>query len=366
MKKKPKGKGIVITLILLIIICLICGTLGFLESKKTVTNKPSKNKDYKVTYRYYLDGEEVDEMIEQDFTEVANPDFEGATEKIPNYAFEKYTCTNNVLGEFDEEKWEFKPDLTANSTCRLYFIKTMHKVTFKANNGKLPSGNPEEEITVALEKDSKINIIGNDGYKFDKIECTNGVVATYDENTKDITVSNVKKDSTCTVSFKISDFTAEVTASNGSVTEPKKSSNYGGTVEFDVTPSENYKFGDLKCTNNQKGNYNEATGKLTITGLTNDTVCQIEFRPIRYQVTLTVKNGTILTTSENPQSIAEGRTASFGISPNEGYALTGAEASCTNPNGAKIEVSAGIVSIYNVTSDLTCTVSLKPKATGTN
>ena len=90
MKKKPKNKGIVITLILLIIICLICGTLGLLESKKTVTpNKPSKEKDFKVTYRYYLDGEEVDEMIEQEFTELNNPDFEGTVEEIPNYAFEK-------------------------------------------------------------------------------------------------------------------------------------------------------------------------------------------------------------------------------------------------------------------------------------
>lgn len=360
MKKKPKSKGIIITLILLIIICLICGTLGLLESKKTITsNKPSKEKDFKVTYRYYLDGEEVDEMIEQEFTELNNPDFEGAVEEIPNYAFEKYTCTNDVIGEFDEEKWEFTPNLTANSTCRLYFIKTMHKVTFKASNGKLPSGNPEEEIIVALEKEGKINIIGNDGYKYDRVDCTNGVLANYDENTKDLTVSNVKKDSTCTVSFKISDFTAEVTASNGSVTEPKKSSNYGGTVEFDVTPSENYKFGDLKCTNGQNGNYNEATGKLTITGLTNDTVCTIEFKPIRYQVTLVVKNGTILSTSQNPQSVAEGRTASFGISANDGYALTGAEASCVNPNGAKIEASGGIVSVYNVTSDLTCTVTLK-------
>lgn len=360
MKKKPKGKGIVITLILLIIICLLCGTLGLLESKKSVTtNKPNTNKDYKVTYRYYLDGEEVDEMIEQEFTEVTNPDFEGATEQTPNYAFEKYTCTNNVLGEFDEEKWEFKSDLTANSTCRLYFIKTFHTVTFKANNGKLPSGQNEEELIVALDKERKLNIIGNEGYKYDKVECTNGVTTTYDENTKDLTVSNVKKDSTCTVSFKISDFTAEVTASNGSVTEPKKSSNYGGTVEFDVTPSENYKFSEVKCTNGQKANYNEASGKLTITGLTNDTTCTIEFRPIRYQVTLIVKNGTILTNSENPQSVAEGRTASFGISPNEGYGLTGAEASCTNPNGAKIEASAGIVSVYNVTSDLTCTVTLK-------
>lgn len=364
MKKKPKGKGIVITLILLIIICLICGTLGFLENKKPVTaEKPNKNKDYKVTYRYYLDGEEVDEMIEQEFTEINNPSFEGATEKTPNYAFEKYTCTNNVLGEFDEEKWEFIPDLTANSTCRLYFIKTMHKVTFKASNGKLPNGTAEEEITVALDKESKINILGNDGYKFDKVECTNGVTTTYDENTKDLTVSNVKKDSTCSISFKISDYTAEVTASNGSVSTPKKSANYGGTIEFDVTPSENYKFGELKCTNGQNGNYNEASGKLTITGLTNDTVCTIEFRPIKYQVTLTVKNGTILSTSPNPVSVSEGRNASFGISANEGYSLTGADASCTNPNGAEINVSAGIVSVYNVTSDLTCTVTLKQKAT---
>lgn len=359
MKKRSNGKGVVIVLITLIIICLACGTIGFIESKKTDDTKPNKNTNYKVTYRYYLDGEEIDDMLEQDYTEIENPDFEGATEETPNYAFEKYTCTNNVTGEFDEEKWEFKPDLTANSTCRLYFIKTLHTVTFKASNGKLPSGEAEENVTIGLDKERKINILGNDGYKFDKVECTNEIISTYDENTKDLTISNVKKDSICTISFKISDFTAEITAANGSVADPKKSTNYGGTVEFDVTPSENYKFSEVKCTNGQTGKYNEASGKLTIAGLTNDTVCTIEFRPIRYQVTLEVVNGTILTTSQNPQSVAEGRTASFGINPNDGYAITGAEKSCENANGAEIVVSPGIVSVYNVTSDLKCKVTLK-------
>lgn len=368
MKKRKKEKSILIILIFLIIICLICGTIGLLESKKVKTKIDKEDmENYKITYRYYLDGEEIEEMPEQDYTELPNNNFEGSVEEVPNYTFERYACTKEVTGEFDEEEWEFVPNLTANATCRLYFLKTMHTVTVKASNGKLPSNNIEEEIIVQLNKDKTINVTPNDGYKYDEsdlrsVSCTNSTLGEYNKDTKDLKISNVTKDSICTISFKISDYTAEVTATNGSVTEPKKNSSYGGVLDFDVTPSENYKFHQVKCSNNQKATYNESTGKLTISGLTNDTVCSIEFRPIKYQVTLEVINGTVLSTSTNPQSVAEGRNASFGISANTNYMLTGAEASCTNPNGAKIEVSSGIVSIYNVTSDLKCKVTLKPKS----
>ena len=47
MKKKNK-KGLIITLIGLIVICLACGTIGYLESSKS--DKP-KDKDKNETYK---------------------------------------------------------------------------------------------------------------------------------------------------------------------------------------------------------------------------------------------------------------------------------------------------------------------------
>ena len=50
----------------------------------------------------------------------------GDTTDIVNkemYTFEKYECSNEVKGSWDNKKWKFTPDLTADSTCKLYFIK---------------------------------------------------------------------------------------------------------------------------------------------------------------------------------------------------------------------------------------------------
>ena len=363
MKKRRNSKGIVITLIVLIIICLACGTIGFLQSGKSEdTKKPEKNKDYKVTYKYYLDGEEVEEMVEQEFIDNENEEFEGNSETTPTYKFEKYACTNNVTGEFDEEEWEFKPDLTNNTTCRLYFIKTMHTVTLKTSNGKLPSGNDEENVEVEIEKDKIINIIPNDGYKFDRVDCNNEVIAEYDENTKDLKLSNVKKDSICTISFKITDYTVEVNVSNGTVSENRKNANYGGTLTFDVTPAENYRFNNndkINCTNNQKATYKD--GKLTVTGITNDTVCSIEFKPIKHQVSLTVINGSIKTGSSNPLSVSDGKNALFEIIANTGFVFTNANIDCKDTKGnlIKAELSSGALSVYNITDNVECKVTLK-------
>lgn len=358
MKKKTKGKVIMPILILLIAVCLLCGTLGYVESKKVDDKDPSKEnkKDFKVAYRYYVDGEEVEEMPENEITENPDPDFEGATTKTPSYAFEKYTCTNNVTGEFDEKKWEFKPDLTANTTCRLYFIKGTHEVTFKVSNGKLPEKPEDQKLTVELNKEGNIKITPNDGYKFDKVECTNDTKAEYNSEANEVKVSNVKKDSVCTISFKISDYSVEVRASNGTVTGEAKSANYGENVTFDVTPSDNYKFDTVSCTNNQVATYEN--GKLTVTGISNDTICTVQFKPVRYNVTLEVTNGSLITGTVPTQTVAEGGTVSFGISPNEGYQLTGATTTCNVAN-TKIEATSGTVFIYNVTQDLNCRVTLK-------
>lgn len=45
------------------------------------TNSKKDPKDFKVTYKYYLDGEEVNEMVKQDTIQVENPEFEGVMDK---------------------------------------------------------------------------------------------------------------------------------------------------------------------------------------------------------------------------------------------------------------------------------------------
>ena len=361
MKKKNKRKGILITLISLIILCLICGTIGLLESKKeTINKKPQKEEDYKASYKYYVDGEEVLEMPELETTTDPDSDFEGAEHTIAKYKFERYTCTNEVIGEFDEENWEFIPTLTNNTTCRLYFLKTSHEVTIKVSNGKLPNNTQEQKLLVELDKDKTINIIPNDGYKYEGVTCTNNAVAEYDSKTKDLKVSNVSKETTCNVSFTISDFTAELKVEYGNTTENRKSANYGGTLQFDVTPSENYEFSDITCTNKQVAEYKD--NKVIIIGLTDNTVCTIEFKALKHKVTLKVKNGKIKN-GKDTQEKMDGQSAVFEIIANDGYDVTHYKiTSCENYDRNKVAFQNGYFTIPNITDNITCELELTKKA----
>lgn len=355
---KKRSNWLVIVLSLLIVICLACGTLGLYLNIKEDNPIESDNKDYKVVYRYFIDGTEVNNEVKQEYLEENDPEFEGNIKKTALYSFERYTCTNDVEGTWDEEKWEFNPELTANTTCRLYFNKNIHEVTVKASNGKLPNNTLEQKINVEIDKEGIINIIPNDGYAFDKVSCTNEATAEFDASTKDLKIKNVKKDSICTVSFKIRDYKIEVKASNGTVTEEAKTASFGNNVVFNVTPSENYKFERVTCTNNQQATF--ADGKLTVTGINNDTVCTVQFVPIKYQVSLTIEGGELLPNFNTPVSVSEGQKATFGVISKEGYSLTNPELTCGA--GIHAEFQSGVVYVYDVRSNINCTLKLKKES----
>lgn len=39
------------------------------------------------------------------------------------YTFSRFTCTNDVTGDFDTKEWKFLPKNEEESTCELYFVK---------------------------------------------------------------------------------------------------------------------------------------------------------------------------------------------------------------------------------------------------
>lgn len=363
MKKKSK-KGLIIVLISLIVICLVCGTLGYLENKKD--DKPDKdanNKKFEVVYKYYIDNEEVEELPEKEELKITNPDFEGAEEDTLAYVFERATCTNNVEGTWDEDKWEFNPELTANTTCRLYFLKSLHKLTVKASNGELPNKESEQEFDALINDETIVIVKPNEGYKYDseiKVSCTNNAKAEFDETTGDLKITDVTKDTICTIPFKISDYTVEVEANFGTVTgERSKSVNHGGNVEFEITEAENYIYDTYTCTNNQKASF--VNGKLTVREITNNTKCTVTFKPKKLSVTLTVENGKLDTGYTSPLEISEGQTATFIVKSNEGYSLTGMTVECDG-NTVGTHEGNGLIKIYDVKTNAICKATLKKVA----
>ena len=125
---KKNNIGVMVFLIILMVGCLICGTLGALENKTHFLSpkEDNKNKDneeqtdnFQVTYRYYLENEEVDTLPPKE--KLDEETVEETEIETYMYVFDRYLCNNNVTGTWDEETWTFNPVLTANATCRLYF-----------------------------------------------------------------------------------------------------------------------------------------------------------------------------------------------------------------------------------------------------
>ena len=360
---KKKSNAIIYIILSLLTICLIGGVIGLMANKMNVKKEEenkgeeTQNVDYSVTYKYYIDDEEVENEVKQDTIEINSEEFEGAKETVEVYSFKEYRCTNNVEGTWNNEAWEFTPNLTSNTTCRLYFIKNLHNVTFTTINGILPNKAKEQIKTIVKGKTSTINILPVEGYKYDSVNCTNDTVTEYNEETNDLLIKEATKDSSCTVSFEINAYKAKLKVSNGNIEEDTKTANYGENIEFEITPSENYGNPSVICTNEQKAIYEN--GKVIITAITNDTECIVQYIPIKYSVSLKVNHGSLFDKSPSPQTVAFGRTVSFGIKADEGYKITGAETKCDKEN-ISIEVGdGGIVKIHEVTSDLSCEVTLK-------
>lgn len=372
---KKKSNGVLIVIIIMIILSLSGGIIGLLASIRedtiTPSDKNNEKKDYEITYRYYIDSEEVSKSKIDDSKEktvecdlVTNPTCT-STKQEATIKFEKYTCTNNVKGEWNETNWEFTPDLTANTTCRIYFTNLIHDIKIAVTNATLPVDNPEGIIKNKLGQDSTIVITPTTGYKFDKADCDNNATAEFNQETNLLTIKNVTKNTSCTISFKINDYTVEVKTSNGTSSSEPKSANYGGTVTFDVTPAENYGEATVTCTNEQKGTF--ANNILTVSGITNNTVCTVQFKKIQYSVNLTVVNGSLLSQSVNPQHPDANGLVTFAISPNEGFGYTGAEATCDNENYIPtIFATSNVVRITGVNANLNCKLVLKKIETETN
>lgn len=358
---KKNKTGTLYLLLFLIIITLAGGIIGLianLNMKPSNPNDTNKDGKFKVTYKYYVDNTETSNIVKQEKIKIANEEFEGVIDEKEMYTFEKYECSNEVKGSWNNEKWEFTPDLTADSTCKLYFLKNFHEVQITTSNALLPNNTNTQKVLVERNNTKTLNLLPTEGYKFGEAKCTEGANASYDVTTKDLVIGNVNKDTKCDVSFAINGFTVEVETSNAEIKETKKTANYGDTVTFEITPKENYAFESVTCTNEQKAEFNGNT--LTIKGLTNDSKCTVNFKftIIKYTVSLTVENGTLLESSKSPQTTNNNMEVSFAISKNDGYLFTGAVLDC-GADKVESELTSNVLKIKNINKNLTCKYILK-------
>ena len=129
--------------------------------------------------------------------------------------------------------------------------------------------------------------------------------------------------------------------------------NSGNSHTFTLTVNNSSKYESVTGCN---GTYDISTNKLTVSNVTSNTTCQVNFKSNSHTVNMNVSGGTISPTSA---TVSHGSSKTFTVTASTGYTTTGATVSCTN--GVSGSISGSTVTVSNVTSNTTCTVTLPSK-----
>lgn len=72
--------------------------------------------------------------------------------------------------------------------------------------------------------------------------------------------------------------------------ENSKNIRKGENADFNITPAYNSTYKSVSCTNNQSGSYNQDTSKLTVSNVSHDTKCTIDFLETKYLAIYVLNN----------------------------------------------------------------------------
>lgn len=346
-----KIKGLKIILIILVLLTGSMGVVGYMQSKKQQTNKPNEDIN-KITYEYYLE----DELQEKMPINMPNATDENGNNIVsePTYQFSRFTCTNDLTGDFDVDNWKFIPKENKTSTCKLYFVKSNYTITLTITNGIEDENNQK---TIQREKDGKFIIKPNEGYIFKASMCSDNKEGFWDESTNTFTLNAVMKDITCKIDFEIKNLQADITVVNGKGNTTEKA-NYGESITAIIEPNIGYEKAKIDCTNNQTGIF--SSNKFTISKLTDNTKCTITFEKtpvIKHTIKVIIDDNTKYSISSGSESISvdNGNTGTFSIKSLDGSKPT---ISCTiNPSSDDtIDSNTYKYTFLNVKSDITCNI----------
>ncbi len=345
-----KTKGLKIILIALILLTGSLGAIGFVQAKKQ-NNKQDDNTN-KITYEYYLE----DELQQTMPVNTPNKsDEEGNIISEPNYQFSRFTCTNDLTGDFDVDNWKFIPKENKTSTCKLYFVKTNYTITLTVTNGMEDENNSK---TVQREKDGKFIIIPNEGYIYKSATCSDNKEGAWDESTNTFTLNAVMKDIACKIDFEIKNLQADITVVNGKG-NTTENADYGNSISALVEPNTGYQNAKISCTNNQIGTFD--SNKFTISKLTDNTKCTITFERtpiVKHTIKLNISDSTKYSITSGSESISvdNGTTGTFTIKSADGSQPT---LSCGVTPSKTDSLDGGLYkyTFLNVTNNITCEIN---------
>lgn len=327
-----KNKIVIVLLIIVILGCLSGGIFGLLNSK----SKDNETTEYTVKILYYLDESQLLDKIPKN------------TEDEVLYRYDRYVCTNKVTGTWDNDKWTFTPNKTADSTCKVYFVSAMHQITLNISNGALDAS---AETLIDKGKDGTFKINPTEGHVFNACTCENQEEILWDEIKNELTVKNIQSDTTCEVLFALSEFEVELVVANGKGAI-KKPAQYNAEFTSEVTASSGYGDPSIACTNKQTGTWEN--NQFKIANVKNNTKCTINFKstqttPTLYTVTLIISGNA---TYPGPTTVESGGSAYFNLTINDGYKI-GSITDCNNATN-----NDRLITVANVVKNTTCNVNI--------
>ncbi len=355
-----KRKLIIIIISVLLCACLVFGVIGLLENKKNSNQKKPVQRNYQITYKYYLNDVEVAQVptnptfISEDETGSSSSKIVDDAENL--YSFNTYSCTNKVTGKWNDETWSFEHSNTADATCSLYFVTNYNTVKIELTNAKL-ANEKEKEKRIDRNEDAVFKVNPTEGYKFEKAECTNKEVVEWDEDAKELIVRSITSETTCKANFVVAKFTVETEVDFGTGTTSLEYE-YGKKVEIKVEPASEYGNPEITCTNEQKGTWKD--NQFVIEKITNNTKCSIKFTKlqskVQFTVSLDVGSNGLLVSGESSRLVLSGADVSWSVRPNEGYTIK-TDPSCTaGKPSVKTSGNDFIITLKEVDQDATCTV----------
>ena len=353
-----KNKIIMIVLFIVFTICITCGIYGLILNLRSETNNPKEpEKIINMTYKYFLENEEIFEMP---INTIISTNTDDISNNI-NFIFKKYICSEGITGRFDEEKWQFivdkNPDIN-EGTCDLHFVKARYDITFSLKNAIEDETNPK---TIERETDGIFKFIPNDGYIYKTSTCTNNKEPIWNDTDKSLTINAIMNDINCEIEFERKQLKINVVVKNGNG-DTTETIFYGEGKTIIVEPKEGYQNAKVTCTNNQIATFDNNT--IIIDKLTNDTICTVTYQAIpKVNYKITISNPTefpdITLISDPEQDFEIGKEgkvilrATDGTTPNLNCGDNIPTSKELNSEGSTKTIE---FSFYNMSNDVTCKI----------
>ena len=190
-------------------------------------------------------------------------------------------------------------------------------------------------------------------YDFSKYICENNM--TIDFNNEEWTYKTINEtNGVCKLYFVKKQYEVTLTATNGLINGTDASSVFKvdrlTDGQFNIIPNEGYEYNKSTiCSNDKEALFDKSTNTLTITSISSDVACKVDFEKRNLRIDITVKNGSGTTTEY--KDYGEAFTAI--VQPNDGYEKPKIE--CTNKQEFIYEDNK--LSIQKLTDDTQCTVT---------